>query len=257
MTACAYVRQAADAPTIAPYAAVMNADRRGSSANRLLDALPAREALRFVAACESVDLAYAVAVGEAGQVIHHVLFPTTSFVSLIVPADAIAALEVGLVGNEGMVGLPLALGIDTSSLHAVVQGAGHAWRMDAATFTRELERSAALRRILALYTGVQLAQLAQTAACTRFHLIEARLARWLLMTQDRAHASRFNVTQEFLAMMLGVRRVGVTKAAGALQQRSLIRYARGDLTVLDRRGLRAASCSCYAADCSFYARIMG
>lgn len=252
-----YVRQAADGRSAAIHAAVVTTDRRTTTANRLLAALPPDEAVRLQAVFESVNLDFGALVGESGKSIDHVYFPTTSFISLIMPADADAVLEVGLVGNEGMVGLPLALGIGMSSLRAVVQGAGHAWRMDAATFTRELEHSAALRRVIALYTGVQMAQLAQTAACTRFHLIEARLARWLLMTQDRAHAGRFLVTQEFLAMMLGVRRVGVTKAAGALQKRGLIRYTRGDLAVIDRRALKAASCSCYAADARWYTQILG
>jgi len=225
--------------------------------NRLLEALPPTDRRGMLAGFEAVELVFADVLYTPGKRLSHVYFPTRSFISLIMPVDISSSLEVGLVGNEGMFGIPLALGVDASSVRAVVQGAGSALRMDAARFTRELKDRPALERGIDRYAFVQLTQLAQAAACTRFHVVEARLARWLLMTQDRAHASTFHITQEFLALMLGVRRVGVTKAASALQERNLIRYSRGDITVLDRSRLKAASCGCYKADRESYDRILG
>ena len=230
---------------------------RAPAVNRLLEALPSGDRRRVFAECETVELTFADVLYTPGDRLSHVYFPTTSFISLIMPVDGSSSLEVGLVGNEGMFGIPLVLGVDASPVRAVVQGAGSALRMDAPVFCRELGRSPALQRELDRYVFVHLNQLAQTAACTRFHVVEARLARWLLMTQDRAHADSFHVTQEFLALMLGVRRVGVTKAASSLQKSRLIHYTRGDITVLDRRGLKAASCGCYKADRDSYDRILG
>lgn len=234
----------------------MASTQHTTPANRLLGALSLRDLRRMLAGCETVELAFAEVLYTPRERLGHVYFPTSSFISLVMPVDE-SFLEVGLIGNEGMFGIPLALGVDMAPVRAVVQGAGSALRMDAARFCRELGRSQALQREIDRYVFVQLSQLAQTAACTRFHVVEARLARWLLMTQDRAHADDFHVTQEFLAFMLGVRRVGVTKAACSLQKRKLIHYSRGNITVLDRRGLKAASCGCYKADRESYDRILG
>lgn len=234
----------------------MPTDRRAAPPNRLLAALPPRLSARLIAACDGVDLKLGAVLNEANARIAHVYFPTEGFVSLMVPVDGASNLEVGLVGNEGMVGTPLILGMDRSPLRALVQGAGPAWRMSARAFTRELGLSAALRTLLHRYMQVRISQLAQTAACTRFHLVEERLARWLLMTQDRAHDDGFHVTHEFLAFMLGVRRVGVTRAATALQKRKLISYHRGEVKILNRAGMEAASCSCYQADQDSYASLL-
>jgi CRP-like cAMP-binding protein len=225
--------------------------------NRLIESLPGSDRRRMLGSCETVELAFADVLCEPGEPLPYVYFPIGGFISLIMPVDDSAALEVGLVGNEGMFGTPLALGVGVSPVRAVVQGAGTSLRMDAADFCRELGRSAALRQRVDRYIFVQLSQLAQTAACTRFHVVEARLARWLLMTQDRAQSPAFHITQEFLAFMLGVRRVGVTKAARSLQHHELIQYSRGNITVLDRRGLKAAACGCYKADLESYDRMLG
>ena len=235
----------------------MAASQRTNVVNRLIESLTGGDRRRMLGGCETVELAFAEVLSTPGAPLPYVYFPTGGFISLIMPVDESAALEVGMVGNEGMFGTALALGVELSSVRAVVQGAGTALRMDAAAFCRELVRSSALQQRIDRYIFVQLSQLAQTAACTRFHVVEARLARWLLMTQDRAQSNTFHITQEFLAFMLGVRRVGVTKAARSLQQRRLIQYSRGNIAVLDRRGLRAAACGCYKADLDSYARTLG
>ncbi|EQD33190.1 cyclic nucleotide-binding domain-containing protein, partial [mine drainage metagenome] len=175
-----------------------------------------------------------------------------SFISILARVDGHSTLEVSMVGSEGMYGHSLILGSTVAPLRALTQGAGATWRMKATTFRDRLDDMPALRPLLHRYLIVLLGQMAQTSACTRFHVVEKRLARWLLMSQDRAHADSFDVTQEFLAFMLGVRRVGVTKAAGFLQLRKLIRYKRGKVTILNRQRLEAAACSCYQSDLETY-----
>jgi CRP-like cAMP-binding protein len=225
--------------------------------NRLIEALPRPDREHLLAGCEQVELDHADVLCESESRIRYVYFPTSCFVSLTIPTDGDAHLEVGLVGDEGMIGLSLLLGVNIAPQRAIVQGSGEVWRMTAAPFCRELERSLALRRRLNGYLYVTLRQLAQTAVCTHFHDMEARLARWLLMTGDRAHADEFYITQEFISTMLGVRRAGVNRAAGALQDRKLIHYSRGHLIIVDRRGLEASACACYAEAKELYARILG
>ena len=229
----------------------------GTTANRLLDALPSKDLEHLLANCEPIDLIYADVLSAPGDSIRHVYFPTDSLISLVAPIDGYAGLEVGMVGTEGMLGIGLLLGVDISPMHAVVQGAGPALQMTAQRFRGELERTPALQRTLKRYVYVLICQLAQTAACTRFHVVETRVARWLSMTRDRARSDEFYLTQDFLSHMLGVRRVGVTKAAGSLHRRKLISYRRGVITVLDRGGLQAAACGCYLADKKTYDRILG
>lgn len=224
--------------------------------NHLIERLPQKDRLRLLALCEPVQLVLAEVLCHPGQPARHVYFPTEGFISLVAQVDGTPALEVGMVGREGMLGAHLALGVVTAPLHALVQGAGAAWRVATPAFRAELARSAPLQRGLNRYLYVLMAQLAASAACLRFHQIGPRLARWLLMTQDRAHSDQFHVTHEFLSYMLGVRRVGITAAAGVLQQGGLIEYRRGQLTVLDRPGLEAAACGCYAVDRQAYAALM-
>ena len=217
-----------------------------SVANSMLAALPRKQYRRLLGGLESVALTFGEVLYEPGERIRHVYFPNDSLVSLLTLVDNHLALEVGMVGREGMVGLPLAMGRDVSPVRALVQGAGTAMRMKSARFSEEIRKSPKLQGEINRYTGVLMAQITQTAACNRFHVVEARLARWLLMTRDRVGSDEFRLTHEFLGHMLGVRRVGVTNAARALQRRKLIAYARGRIRILDRRGLEGAACSCYA-----------
>ncbi|MEC5399545.1 Crp/Fnr family transcriptional regulator [Uliginosibacterium sp. H1] len=224
--------------------------------NRLVAALPIRARQRLLSACEPVELSLADVLSVPGETIQQVYFPTSSFISLTTILDEQLSLEVGLVGDEGMLGTSLLLGVDVSPLHAQVGGAGSALRMEATPFRRAVQENIPLQRCLRRYLYVVMRQLAQTAGCTRFHLVEARLARWLLMMHDRAHSDALHITQEYIAHVLGVRRAGVTHAATALQTRHLIRYSRGHITIVDRPGLEAVSCSCYATDKVAYSRVM-
>lgn len=225
--------------------------------NRLIELLPRAAQASLLSLCTPVPLALSTVLYEPGAAMRHVYFPRDGFVSMLVLLQDRHALEVGMVGCEGMVGSPLLLGRAHSPLRALVQGAGTAHRIAAPAFCMELARSPPLRLLMYRYVGVLMAQLAASAACQRFHAIGPRLGRWLLMSQDRMHADHFHVTHEGLSSMLGVRRVGITAAAGAMQRAGLIRYHRGAVTVLDRAGLQAQACSCYAADRETYADGLG
>jgi CRP-like cAMP-binding protein len=218
---------------------------RAPPTNRLLAALPMDEYQRLLPKLEPLPLVFGEVIYKSGDLIRNVYFPISGIISLLAAVADRATLEVGIVGREGMVGLPAFLGVKTSGNRAVVQGAGAAMRMKASAFRNECENGGSFPRLLRRYTHSRLTQIAQGAACNRFHPIDARLARWLLMTRDRMGADEFQLTQEFLSNMLGVRREGVNKAAGALQQQDLISYSRGNLVILDRVRLKAIACHCY------------
>jgi CRP-like cAMP-binding protein len=218
---------------------------RAVAENDLLAALSPKDYSRLASGLEPVTITYGEVLYEPGEPMRDVYFPNNCLVSLLTLVEGHRALEVGLVGREGMVGGRLALGAKTSSVRALVQGTGTAMRMKSARFLREFHRSPVLQRLLLRFTDMLMVQISQTAACNRFHIVEARLARWLLMTAERMRSARFHLTHGFLADMLGVRREGVTVAAIALQRRGFIRYRRGDITILDQQGLEAVCCSCY------------
>lgn len=213
--------------------------------NRLLAALPKKEYRQLLPGLERVWLSFAEVLYEPRDLIRHVYFPNDSIISLLAVVAEHSTLEVGIVGNEGMAGLSVFMGVRASPNRALVQAAGTAMRMKVAALRKESEHSGPLRRLLHLYTHSLLTQISQSAACSRFHVVDARLARWLLMTHDRLRSDEFQLTQEFMSDMLGVRREGINKAAGALQQNKLISYSRGHIRVLDRAGLEAVSCECY------------
>ncbi|CUI04124.1 Crp/Fnr family transcriptional regulator [Massilia sp. P8910] len=213
--------------------------------NQLLAALPHNDLARLSPLLEPVQVEVGEVLYEPAEPVRFIYFPHDCLISLLGVAEGRMTLEVGLVGREGMLGATVALGHDTAQTRAIVQRAGCASRMDSAKFRTEFARNPALQRVLYRYTDTLLAQAIQIAVCSRFHVLEARLARSLLITRDRLKSDKFHLTHEFLAHALGVRRVGVTKAASALQQQGLIIYSRGNIEILDVRGLAAASCKCY------------
>jgi CRP-like cAMP-binding protein len=228
-----------------------------SAANRLLTSLARTERSRIVDSCDVVPMKFGETLQAADRPIEHAYFPTEGYISLITPNGGAESVEVGLIGPEGVLGATLLLDVAVSPLQGLVQGAGSALRIRAKELKKLLGKSPGLSKKLNAYLFVLMAQIAQTAACNRFHRIEARLARWILMTQDRAHQTEFKITHDFLAKMLGVRRAGVTEAAGALQAKKLIRYRRGVMQVLNRRALEIAACPCYRIFNSAYERHLG
>jgi CRP-like cAMP-binding protein len=220
--------------------------------NGLLARLSAAERNRVLDDCVETELVFGRILHEQGARVRSVYFPTQGFISMLATLDGPTTLEVGMVGSEGMCGYTLALDSPIAPLRALVQGAGASLCMRSESFLEHLREGPMLRAVVNRYMYVHLRQIAQAAVCMRFHVVENRLARWLLMTRDRAHSDSFYVTQEFLASMLGVRRVGISAVAGLLQSRGLIRYSRGDVTILDGDRLETTSCACYRSDLAIY-----
>lgn len=224
--------------------------------NQLIASLPIKAQRRLLALCETVPLSVNEVLCEPGEPLRHAYFPLQGFMCLLTQVAGHPSLEVAMLGREGMLGTQLVLGLACEPWQALVQAPGLAWRIGASALRKELSHSAPLQRCLDRYLAVTLAQMATGAACLHFHLIAPRLARWLLMSLDRVDGNAFHVTHESLACLLGVRRVGITVAAGVMQSSGLISYRRGELTVLDRSGLEAVACGCHALDLGSYQRLM-
>jgi CRP-like cAMP-binding protein len=229
----------------------MNAKRAAApphspTENFLLAALPAAELQRLLPHLEPVPLPLGAAVYESGDRLAHVYFPTDGIVSLLYVMENGASAEIAVTGREGVVGISLFMGGESTPSRAIVQSAGHAYRMGAQVLKREFERGGELQHLLLRYTQALITQMSQTAVCNRHHTIDQQLCRWLLMSLDRLPSNELHMTQELMANMLGVRREGVTEAAGRLQDAGLILYHRGRITVLDRMQLEQRVCECYA-----------
>ena len=214
--------------------------------NHLLDALPAEEYRRLLPELELIRLELGVALYESGGEQGYVYFPSTCIVSLLSVMNDGSSAEIAVVGNDGVVGIALFMGGESTLSRAVVQSAGHAYRLQGRVLKEEFERGGPLQHLLLRYTQALIAQMTQTAACNRHHAIEQQLCRWLLVSLDRLPSNALTMTQELIANMLGVRREGVTEAAGKLQAAGLIHYSRGKITVLDRHELEQRACECYA-----------
>jgi CRP-like cAMP-binding protein len=224
--------------------------------NLLIAALPAAEAQRWLPLLESVNLPLGLVLHESGSTLSHVYFPTTAIVSLLYVLASGASAEIAVVGNEGIVGVSLFMGGESTTSRAVVQSAGKGYRLNSRVMKDEFNRAGPVLHLLLRYTQALITQMAQTAVCNRHHPLDQQLCRWLLLSLDHLPDNELVMTQELIANMLGVRREGVTEGALKLQQAGLIRYTRGRITVLDRPGLEKRSCECYSVVKKEYARLL-
>ena len=224
--------------------------------NHLIAALPPAELQRWQPQLEAVTLTLGEVLYESGSTLSHVYFPPTAIVSLLYVMENGASAEIAVVGNEGLVGISLFMGGESTPSRAVVQSAGHGWRLPAQAMKDEFNRGGPVLHLLLRYTQALITQMAQTAVCNRHHSLDQQLCRWLLLSLDRLNGNQLVMTQELIANMLGVRREGVTESALKLQQAGLIRYARGHITVLDRPGLEQRTCECYAVVKKEYDRLL-
>ncbi len=231
-------------------------DPRDPLSNRLLAALPAEEWQRWLPQLESVDLSLGQVMYESGSEQHYVYFPTSAIVSLLYVTENGSSAEIAVVGFEGIVGIALFLGGETSPSRGVVQSAGHAFRLKARVIKEEFNRSLPVMHLMLRYAQAFIAQISQTAVCNRHHSVQQQLCRWLLMSLDRIPGNHLRMTQELISNMLGVRREGVTENANKLQQAGLIRYSRGHIEVLDRPGLEKIVCECYSVVKKEYDRLL-
>jgi CRP-like cAMP-binding protein len=224
--------------------------------NHLLASLPDSEWARWQPHLEAVIMPLGKSLYESGAKLNHVYFPTTSIVSLLYVMEDGASAEIAVVGNEGLVGVSLFMGGESTTSRAVVQSAGHGFRLRSSMMMQEFNRAGPVMHLLLRYTQALITQMAQTAVCNRHHSLDQQLCRWLLLSLDRLQSAELIMTQELIANMLGVRREGVTEAAGNLQRDGLIEYRRGRITVLDRKGLEQRACECYAVVRNEYERLL-
>jgi len=241
---------------VAPPVVAPTASAHMLAANRLLAALPAADLERWRSHLEWTEMPLGQVLYECGCIPSHVYFPATAIVALLYVMENGASAEIAMVGNEGLVGISAFMGGGSTPGRAVVQSAGHGFRMKARAIKEEFERSADVAHLLLRYTQALITQMAQTAVCNRHHTVDQQLCRWLLLSLDRLPGHELQMTQELIAHMLGVRREGVTESAQKLQKAGLIRYARGHIEVLDRAGVERSSCECYAVVRREYERLL-